>query len=36
MAFLSKYRIIRNEDANSMDEVEFNFGRAFQQLGKLW
>ena len=31
MAFLSKYRNIRGAQAE--DEVEFNFGRAFQQLG---
>lgn len=31
MAFLSKYRNIRSTQA--ADEVEFNFGRAFQQLG---
>ncbi|KAF9821450.1 hypothetical protein IEO21_00696 [Rhodonia placenta] len=33
MAFLSRYRALRGADAEGMDEVEFNFGRAFQQLG---
>lgn len=33
MAFLSKYRILRN-DQEDLDEVEFNFGRAFHQLGE--
>ncbi|TFY70716.1 hypothetical protein EVG20_g2295 [Dentipellis fragilis] len=33
MAFLSKYREMRKEDLSGLDEVEFNFGRAFQQLG---
>ncbi|KAI0063565.1 TPR-like protein [Artomyces pyxidatus] len=33
MAFLSRYRELRQADAHGMDEVEFNFGRAFQQLG---
>lgn len=32
MAFLTKYRAIRKSEAP--DEVEFNFGRAFHQLGK--
>jgi general transcription factor 3C polypeptide 3 (transcription factor C subunit 4) len=33
MAFLSRYRLIRGSSAEGVDEVEFNFGRAFQQLG---
>ncbi|TFK50646.1 TPR-like protein [Heliocybe sulcata] len=34
MAFLSKYRTLRTEARPSrIDEVEYNFGRAFQQLG---
>ncbi|TFY73343.1 hypothetical protein EWM64_g10669, partial [Hericium alpestre] len=33
MAFLSQYREMRKDDPGGMDEVEFNFGRAFQQLG---
>jgi len=33
MAFLSQYRKLRGADAADLDEVEFNFGRAFQQLG---
>ncbi|KAL6299826.1 TPR-like protein [Sparassis latifolia] len=33
MAFLTRYRTLRGCDAVGMDEVEFNFGRAFQQLG---
>jgi hypothetical protein len=31
MAFLSKYRQLRSGEAE--DEVEYNFGRAFHQLG---
>lgn len=34
MAFLSKYRALRNDEGD-MDEVEFNFGRAFHQLGRV-
>ncbi|KZT05046.1 TPR-like protein [Laetiporus sulphureus 93-53] len=33
MAFLSRYRAIRGVDSDGMDEVEYNFGRVFQQLG---
>ncbi|KAF9011799.1 hypothetical protein BDQ17DRAFT_1420213 [Cyathus striatus] len=33
MAFLTKYRTLRNVDAQGMGEIEFNFGRAFHQLG---
>ncbi|KAH9944859.1 TPR-like protein [Amylocystis lapponica] len=33
MAFLSRYRTLREHDVDGMDEVDFNFGRAFQQLG---
>jgi len=33
MAFLSRYRMLRDVDADGLEEVEFNFGRAFQQLG---
>ncbi|KAH9921621.1 TPR-like protein [Fomitopsis serialis] len=33
MAFLSRYRTIRGAKSEDVDEVEFNFGRAFQQLG---
>ncbi|PCH42829.1 TPR-like protein [Wolfiporia cocos MD-104 SS10] len=33
VAFLSQYRAIRGSNADDLDEVEFNFGRAFQQLG---
>ncbi|KAK2462196.1 hypothetical protein APHAL10511_005784 [Amanita phalloides] len=33
MAFLSKYRELRTEEGNGIGEVEFNFGRAFHQLG---
>lgn len=33
MAFLSQYRKLRIHDALSMGEVEYNFGRAFHQLG---
>ncbi|EPQ55553.1 TPR-like protein [Gloeophyllum trabeum ATCC 11539] len=34
LAFLSRYRTLRtNLSPNLLDEVEFNFGRAFQQLG---
>jgi hypothetical protein len=31
MAFFSQYRAIRTTEAE--DEVEYNFGRAFHQLG---
>lgn len=34
MAFLSRYRTLRQVDGTESDEVEYNFGRAFQQLGK--
>ena len=34
MAFLSRYRAIRGANSEDVDEVEFNFGRAFQQLGR--
>ncbi|EPS96052.1 hypothetical protein FOMPIDRAFT_1151328 [Fomitopsis schrenkii] len=33
MAFLSRYRTLRGANSEDVDEVEFNFGRAFQQLG---
>ena len=33
MAFLSRYRSLRQSNATGLDEIEFNFGRAFQQLG---
>ncbi|KAI0945905.1 hypothetical protein AcV7_010019 [Taiwanofungus camphoratus] len=33
IAFLSRYRALRSSDTDGMDEIEFNFGRAFQQLG---
>ncbi|KAI0049823.1 TPR-like protein [Auriscalpium vulgare] len=33
MAFLTQYRELRQGDPQGLDEVEFNFGRAFQQLG---
>ncbi|KAM5536661.1 hypothetical protein V8D89_009756 [Ganoderma adspersum] len=33
MAFLTKYRELRGEMAEGLDEVEYNFGRVFQQLG---
>ena len=33
MAFLSKYRNLRGENAEGMREVEYNFGRMFHQLG---
>ncbi|KAL4243959.1 Transcription factor Tfc4/TFIIIC-102/Sfc4 [Abortiporus biennis] len=38
MAFLSQYRALREDDDNNdslADEVEYNFGRAFHQLGLL-
>jgi general transcription factor 3C polypeptide 3 (transcription factor C subunit 4) len=34
LAFLSQYRSIRLKDNANVDEVEFNFGRAFHQIGK--
>jgi general transcription factor 3C polypeptide 3 (transcription factor C subunit 4) len=33
MAFLSRYRTLRRSSLEGIDEIEFNFGRAFQQLG---
>lgn len=33
MAFLSRYRALRKSSPKGTDEIEFNFGRAFQQLG---
>ena len=33
MAFLSRYRELRGETAPCVEEVEYNFGRVFQQLG---
>jgi general transcription factor 3C polypeptide 3 (transcription factor C subunit 4) len=33
MAFLSKYRNLRGENTQGTNEVEYNFGRMFQQLG---
>lgn len=35
LAFLSQYRNIRLKDQANVDEVEFNFGRAFHQIGGL-
>ena len=35
MAFLTKYRELRGETAEGLDEVEYNFGRVFQQLGMI-
>ena len=34
MAFLTRYRVLRQVDGTESDEVEYNFGRAFQQLGE--
>lgn len=35
MGFLSHYRRIRKQDGDPvLPEIEFNFGRAFQQLGE--
>ncbi|KAF5345552.1 hypothetical protein D9758_012000 [Tetrapyrgos nigripes] len=33
MAFLSKYRVLRGNDLWHLSEVDYNFGRTFQQLG---
>ncbi|KNZ78575.1 Transcription factor tau subunit sfc4, partial [Termitomyces sp. J132] len=33
MAFLSQYRKLRGHDSQTLGEVEYNFGRAFHQLG---
>lgn len=35
MAFLTRYRELRSRDPNGLQEIEFNFGRAFQTLGTL-
>jgi general transcription factor 3C polypeptide 3 (transcription factor C subunit 4) len=32
-AFFSRYRTLRGGDEHEVDEVDYNFGRAFQQLG---
>ena len=34
MAFFTRYRALRQVDETGSDEVEYNFGRAFQQLGE--
>lgn len=34
MAFLTRYRELRGDTAEGLDEVEYNFGRVFHQLGK--
>lgn len=34
MAFLSRYRELRGETDEGLDEVEFNFGRIFHHLGR--
>ena len=34
MAFLTQYRSLRQANGTESDEVEYNFGRAFQQLGE--
>ncbi|KAI0629317.1 TPR-like protein [Trametes polyzona] len=33
MAFLTRYRDLRGDTAAGLDEVEYNFGRVFHQLG---
>ena len=33
MAFLTRYRELRDMTQDGHDEVEYNFGRVFQQLG---
>ncbi|KAG6897632.1 hypothetical protein C0992_012861 [Termitomyces sp. T32_za158] len=33
MAFLTQYRKLRGQNSQSLGEVEYNFGRAFHQLG---
>jgi general transcription factor 3C polypeptide 3 (transcription factor C subunit 4) len=35
MAFLSRYRALRGTAWDEISEVEYNFGRMFQQLGLL-
>ena len=35
LAFLSKYRTLRGKEVSGLDEIEYNFGRAFHQLGQL-
>jgi hypothetical protein len=34
MAFLTRYRTLRQAEVAEFDEVEYNLGRAFQQLGE--
>ena len=33
LAFLTQYRTLRGTDTSTLDEIEFNLGRAFHQLG---
>ncbi|CAK5274676.1 unnamed protein product [Mycena citricolor] len=33
LAFLSRYRALRTEQTHGLGEIEYNFGRAFQQIG---
>ncbi|KAI0072549.1 TPR-like protein [Panus rudis PR-1116 ss-1] len=35
MTFLTKYRALRGTNAEGMEEVEYNFGRAFHHLGLM-
>ena len=34
LAFMSQYRKIRARDSDSTQEVEYNFGRLFHQIGQ--
>ena len=34
MAFLTRYREMRSIDPGTDDEIEYNFGRVFHQLGQ--
>jgi hypothetical protein len=34
MALLARYRHLRTEQLDGVGEIDYNFGRAFQQLGK--
>lgn len=35
LAFLTRYRKLSPQDAQSLEEVEYNYGRAFHGLGEF-
>jgi general transcription factor 3C polypeptide 3 (transcription factor C subunit 4) len=36
LAFMSQYRKFRSQDPDGAQEVEYNFGRLFHQIGKTF